>query len=80
MFEHYPEIISVENLMEMLHIGKSSAYSLLKENKIRHVRVGKKYIIPKNAVVGFINDFCYNDDKIINGRLHLGHERKEHQL
>jgi excisionase family DNA binding protein len=65
MFEKYPDIVTIQNLMEMLHIGKSSAYSLLQQNKIKHVRVGKKYVIPKQSVVGFVNDFCYNGDKII---------------
>ena len=42
MFENYPDIITVEHLMEMLNIGKSSAYSLLKSKQIQHVRVGRK--------------------------------------
>ena len=69
MFTEYPDIISVENLCEMLNIGKSSAYGLLRSNAIRHVRVGTKYIIPKNAVIGFVNPVCYNDEQIIDGRL-----------
>ena len=61
MFENYPDIVSVETLMEMLHIGKSSVYYLLKTNQIKHVRVGKKYIIPKKAVIDFILEPCYNE-------------------
>jgi len=68
MFNNYPDIVSVKNLMEMLHIGRSSAYALLKQGKIQHVRIGKKYIIPKKSVVGFVNSFCYNESQIINGR------------
>jgi excisionase family DNA binding protein len=61
--------------MKMLDIGKSSAYSLLRENKINHVRVGKKYIIPKQSVIGFLNDSCYNSPQTINGR--YTHVRKK---
>ena len=68
MFKEYPDIVTVENLMKMLNIGKSSAYLLLRQNLIRHVRVGKKYIIPKQSVIGFLNESCYNGSLIINGR------------
>jgi excisionase family DNA binding protein len=69
MFDDYPDVVTVENLMEMLNIGKTSAYSLLQGNHIHHVRVGRKYIIPKKSVIGFLDSFCYNEDRIINGRL-----------
>ena len=71
MFETYPDIITINHLMEMLHIGKTSAYSLLQSNQIRHVKVGKKYVIPKTAVLSFVGGMCYTDDQIIDGRLHL---------
>ena len=61
IFENYPDIVSVDDIMSMLGIGKSSVYGLLKSNLIKHVRVGKKYIIPKLAVIDFINGACYND-------------------
>ena len=51
MFNDYPDIISIETLMKMLQIGKSTAYSLLRNKFIRHVRVGKKYIIPKQCIL-----------------------------
>ena len=46
--------------MDMLGVGKSTAYSLLRNDAIPHVRVGRKYIIPKQAVVGFVQEACYN--------------------
>ena len=61
VFENYSDIVSVDDIMSMLGIGKSSVYGLLKTSQIRHVRVGRKYIIPKQAVIDFINGVCYND-------------------
>jgi excisionase family DNA binding protein len=61
MFEKYADIVSVEDMMRMLNLGKSTIYALLKSNQIRHVRVGKKYIVPKKAVVDFVNGLCYTD-------------------
>jgi len=72
LFEKYPDIVSIENLMEMLHLGKSKVYNLLQNNQIRHVRVGRKYIIPKLSVVGFLNESCYTTKQIIDGKpIHL---------
>ena len=68
MFEKYKDIVTVDDVAEMLNIGKSSAYMLLKNNEIRHVRVGKKYIIPKQAVVAFLDVACYNGSQMIDGR------------
>jgi len=61
IFENYSDIVSIGDIMSMLGIGKSSVYGLLKNDQIRHVRVGRKYIIPKQAVIDFINGVCYND-------------------
>lgn len=68
MFNDYPDIITIEQLMTMLRIGKSSAYALLQQNKINHVRIGRKYIIPKQSVVGFVSNFSYNGGQVINDR------------
>lgn len=54
MFTEYDEILSIEDVMEILHIGKNSVYSLLKSNEIRNIRVGKRYIVPKQSVINFI--------------------------
>jgi len=61
VFESYSDIVSVDDIMRMLSIGKSSVYGLLKSNQIKHVRVGRKYIIPKRSVIDFINGICYNN-------------------
>ena len=66
MFEKYPDIVTVDHLTEMLHIGKSAAYEIVKTNQIPHLRIGKKYIIPKQSVIGFINTGCYNDSQIMS--------------
>lgn len=71
MFSEYPDIITVDHLTKMLKIGKSSAYSLLQNNQIRHVKVGRKYIIPKQAVLFFVGGLCYTDSQIIDGGLQL---------
>ena len=57
MFTEYDEILSIEDVMEILHIGKNSVYSLLKSNEIR---MGKRYIVPKQSVINFITAITEN--------------------
>jgi excisionase family DNA binding protein len=70
MFIEFPDIITVDQLAEMLSVGKSSAYSLLRSNQIRHVRVGKKYIIPKISVMDFVAGAWYNVGMMMGVGLH----------
>ncbi len=55
IFKEYPDIVSVEQLCKMLHIGKNTAYNLLKNGMINTVRVGRQYRIPKKEVIKYIN-------------------------
>lgn len=54
IFTDYPDVVTPEDLQEMLHIGRSMAYSLLQDQKIKSLRIGKKYIIPKDSVINFL--------------------------
>ncbi len=54
MFASYPEILNVRDLMKMLKIGRNNAYSLLASGKIKTIRVGRRYVIPKKCVISYI--------------------------
>lgn len=54
MFHDYDDIITVDTLMEMLDIGRNSAYHLLKTNQIKSVKIGRTYRIPKQSVQDYI--------------------------
>ncbi len=54
MFSNYPDVVSVEDVQAMLHIGRNAAYGLLKSGAIATIRVGKRYIIPKASVIDFL--------------------------
>jgi len=76
MFTNYPDIVSIEQMMIMLNLGKSSVYGLLKAHLIRHVRVGRKYIVPKQSVIDFLTTPCDNIGTIINGRHNSSHGKE----
>ena len=54
MLNRYEDIITIDELCEILMIGKNCAYRLLTENKIKAFRIGKKWKIPKSSVEDFI--------------------------
>lgn len=53
MLESYSDVLTAEDLMVILHIGRSKVYELLRENTIPNLRIGKKYIIPKQLLIDF---------------------------
>lgn len=59
MFKNYPDIMSVEQLQNALHIGRAKAYQLIRDNRIKYIRIGKKIRIPKIYLIEFV---CSQDD------------------
>lgn len=56
MFSEYGDIVSIDDVMSMLHIGRSAVYSLLRNQSIKNVMVARKYIIPKKSVIRFLEE------------------------
>ena len=54
IFAEYPDVVTPDDLQTMLKIGRNSVYDLLKNKLIKSIRVGKKYIIPKETVIDFL--------------------------
>jgi len=54
MFNDYPDILTVEELCEVLCIGKNTAYTLLASGQIRSVRINRVWKIPKIAVAEYV--------------------------
>ena len=55
LFADYPDIVSVEDLMEMLKIGKVLAYRIIDEKKIKAIKIGREYKITKESIIKLIN-------------------------
>lgn len=48
-------MVSVADLQNMLQVGRNTAYNILSSGLIKTVHFGKKYIIPKQSVIDFLN-------------------------
>jgi excisionase family DNA binding protein len=56
----YPDVLTVMQMAEILGIGKNSAYALVQTGTIGHLKIGRKYLIPKRCVVDYLNASRYN--------------------
>jgi excisionase family DNA binding protein len=54
MFENYDDVVTIEELMEILDIGKNNAYKLLRSGEIKSFKIGKVYKIPKVCIQKYI--------------------------
>ena len=51
MFTSYPDLVNINQLKEMLGIGITLAYRLVRNNTIQSLKVGRQYKIPKRCVI-----------------------------
>ena len=54
MFEYYETLITPEEAADMLGCGMNSIYKLLNSGKIKAMRIGRHWKIPKRAVQEYI--------------------------
>ena len=51
----FNDVLTVDELMDFLAIGRSTAYKLLRAGKIKCIRIGRNYKIPKDNILKFVN-------------------------
>ena len=54
VLENCPDVLTTEELRKFLHIGKDKTYELLKNGKIKSIKIGKNYRIPKIFLQEFL--------------------------
>ncbi len=54
MFETYKDVVTVKDIQNMLGVCKTTAYKLITSGEIQSLRVGKKFLIPKMAVIAYL--------------------------
>lgn len=53
LFNAYPDVVSIDEVQQMLRIGKNAVYDLLKSKQLKSIKVGKRHIVPKNMLLIF---------------------------
>lgn len=54
LFNAYPDVVSIDEIQQMLRIGKNAVYDLLKSKQLKSIKVGKRYIVPRKYVIDFL--------------------------
>ena len=68
MLENYPcDVLNIDELCAILRIGRNNAYKLLREKTIPSTKLQRKYIIPKNGVIHYIEQIEQNYKKDLQG-------------
>lgn len=52
--DELPVIIHVKDLAEILSISLTSAYCLVRSGQVRTIRVGRRYLIPKQSLLTYL--------------------------
>ena len=56
MFTSYPDLVDIKQLKEMLGIGITLAYRLVRNNTIQALKVGRQYKIPKRNIISYLTN------------------------
>ena len=56
ILDSYADVLTAIDVMNILHIGRNKAYELLRSKVIPSIRIGKKYVIPKNLMIEFLSN------------------------
>ena len=56
MFTAYKDVVTVHQLAEMLGIGITLAYKLVKQKTIQSIKVGREYKIPKSNIISYLTN------------------------
>lgn len=55
-FEAMPFVLKVEDIADTLEIGRNKAYSLVATGKIKALKLGNHYRIPKESFIKFLRE------------------------
>ncbi|MCL1846147.1 MAG: helix-turn-helix domain-containing protein [Defluviitaleaceae bacterium] len=60
MFADFPDVLTIADMKNALGVSNKMAYVLINSGKVKHFRMGKLIKIPKQFLIDYINEECYN--------------------
>lgn len=60
MLENYNDVLLIDDIMNILKIGRNSAYKLISSGVIKSLRIGRKIRIPKVYLIDYLCGEGYN--------------------
>ena len=55
MLENWDDFLTVDELCEVLKIGRNAAYTLLNSGELKALRNGRVWRVPKQAVIEYVS-------------------------
>ena len=55
MLDNYNDVLTVDEVCEVLRIGKNTVYKLLQSCQLKSKKIGKNYKIPKLYIIEYLN-------------------------
>lgn len=62
MLENYSDVLRIKDIMDILEIGRNSAYKLISNGSIKSLRIGRNIRIPKIYLLDYLTTESYNKD------------------
>ncbi|MCQ4863294.1 helix-turn-helix domain-containing protein [Pseudoflavonifractor phocaeensis] len=56
MFDEYSDLLTIDEVCEILMIGRGTAYKLLASDELHGFQCGRGWRIPKAAIVEYIKE------------------------
>ncbi len=53
-FPSYPDVLSPEEVMEILRTGRNTIYAMLMDGELQSIRIAGKYRVPKMYLINYI--------------------------
>ncbi|MED5015932.1 helix-turn-helix domain-containing protein [Paenibacillus chibensis] len=53
-WDHIPDVLSPMDIRKILKIGQSQAYNLVHSKEFHHIKIGNKYLIPKQSFIDWL--------------------------
>ena len=54
MLTDFEDVMSVSDVCRALHLGRNSVYKLLNSGEIKSIRLARKHLIPRIAVIDYL--------------------------
>lgn len=51
----YPDVMNIDELCSFLNVGKRTGYNLVRKGKIKCLKIGRIYRIPKVHIIAYLN-------------------------
>jgi len=62
-----PILYTVEEVADILHIGRSTVFTLIKQGKLESIRLGRSRRVPIDAMQEYVNDLLSESRSNRNG-------------